>query len=279
MRRASPLLPLHPPSGRRKRQDLQTNLKRTLLLAGIAIALIFGGLSLKKLTETRAKESLKVVEVPPARTHLLQEPYADLYVDKKKDDEPCGDSCSKDHAHTHAAPAGKKEESQVPFYFMTAEDIDGKEQSMRQYAGKVLLITNVASECGFTDSNYRGLQKLYEKFQSRGFEVLAFPCNQFGNQEPGDSQTIKEFAKNKYHVTFPLFKKVEVNGPHTHPIFKYLNILNSAETEPNAADWNFNKYLVGRDGYPIKHYASAFNEAELDADIEKALSAGKVADI
>lgn len=77
----------------------------------------------------------------------------------------------------------------------------------------------------------------------------------------------------RYGVTFPLFKKVEVNGPHTDPIFRYLNILNSAETEPNAADWNFNKYLVGRDGYPIKHYKSAFNEAELEADIQKALSA------
>ncbi|KAK9908740.1 hypothetical protein WJX75_002168 [Coccomyxa subellipsoidea] len=168
MRRTSPLLPLHPPSGRRKRQDLQTNLKRTLLLAGLATALIFGGLSLRKLTDARADKTFKAVE---------------------------------------------KEDSQVPLYLMTAEDIDGKEQSMSQYSGKVLLITNVASQCGFTDSNYKGLQKLYEKFQGRGFEVLAFPCNQFGNQEPGDSQTIKEFAQKKYQVTFPLFKKVEALSP------------------------------------------------------------------
>jgi glutathione peroxidase len=144
-----------------------------------------------------------------------------------------------------------------------------KEQSL-DYADKVLLVVNVASECGFT-SQYKDLQTLYEEFHSRGLEILAFPCNQFGGQEPGTPQQIEQFCSTKYGITFPIFQKTDVNGAHTHPLFVYLKTAAPGLLGTEAIKWNFTKFLIGRDGLPLKRYASASSPASISADIQKLL--------
>ena len=144
-----------------------------------------------------------------------------------------------------------------------------KEQSL-DYVDKVLLVVNVASECGFT-SQYKDLQTLYEEFHSRGLEILAFPCNQFGGQEPGIPQQIEEFCSTKFGITFPIFQKIDVNGPHTHPLFVYLKTAAPGLLGTEAIKWNFTKFLIGRDGLPVKRYASASAPASISADIQKLL--------
>ena len=144
-----------------------------------------------------------------------------------------------------------------------------KEQSL-DYADKVLLVLNVASECGFT-SQYKDLQTLYEEFHSRGLEILAFPCNQFGGQEPGTPQQIEEFCSTKFGITFPIFQKIDVNGPHTHPLFVYLKTAAPGLLGTEAIKWNFTKFLIGRDGLLVKRYASASSPASISADIQKLL--------
>jgi glutathione peroxidase len=144
-----------------------------------------------------------------------------------------------------------------------------KEQSL-DYVDKVLLVVNVASECGFT-SQYKDLQTLYEEFHSRGLEILAFPCNQFGGQEPGTPQQIEEFCSTKFGITFPIFQKIDVNGPHTHPLFVYLKTAAPGLLGTEAIKWNFTKFLIGRDGLLVKRYASASSPASISADIQKLL--------
>jgi glutathione peroxidase len=144
-----------------------------------------------------------------------------------------------------------------------------KEQSL-DYADKVLLVVNVASECGFT-SQYKDLQTLYEEFHSRGLEILAFPCNQFGGQEPGTPQQIEDFCSTKFGITFPIFQKIDVNGPHTHPLFVYLKTAAPGLLGTEAIKWNFTKFLIGRDGLLVKRYASASSPASISADIQKLL--------
>jgi len=144
-----------------------------------------------------------------------------------------------------------------------------KEQSL-DYVDKVLLVVNVASECGFT-SQYKDLQTLYEEFHSRGLEILAFPCNQFGGQEPGTPQQIEEFCSTKFGITFPIFQKTDVNGPHTHPLFIYLKTAAPGLLGTEAIKWNFTKFLIGRDGLLVKRYASASSPASISADIQKLL--------
>jgi glutathione peroxidase len=144
-----------------------------------------------------------------------------------------------------------------------------KEQSL-DYADKVLLVVNVASECGFT-SQYKDLQTLYEEFHSRGLEILAFPCNQFGGQEPGTPQQIEEFCSTKFGITFPIFQKIDVNGPHAHPLFVYLKTAAPGLLGTEAIKWNFTKFLIGRDGLLVKRYASASSPASISADIQKLL--------
>jgi len=144
-----------------------------------------------------------------------------------------------------------------------------KEQSL-DYVDKVLLVVNVASECGFT-SQYKDLQTLYEEFHSRGLEILAFPCNQFGGQEPGTPQQIEEFCSTKFGITFPIFQKIDVNGPHTHPLFVYLKTAAPGLLGTEAIKWNFTKFLIGRNGLLVKRYASASSPASISADIQKLL--------
>jgi glutathione peroxidase len=134
----------------------------------------------------------------------------------------------------------------------TVKGIDGKEVNLADYQGKVLLVVNVASKCGYT-KQYKGLEALYEKYKDQGLIVLGFPCNQFRNQEPGDEKQIQEFCSKEYGVTFPLFAKIEVNGDGTAPFYKTLK--EKAPT-PGKVDWNFEKFLISKDGKVVGRYKS-----------------------
>ena len=135
----------------------------------------------------------------------------------------------------------------------TVKDIDGKEASLKPYNGKVLLIVNVASHCGFTPQ-YKQLEAVYEKYKDKGFVVLGFPCNQFGQQEPGTNEEIKQFCSSKFSVTFPLFDKIEVNGPNRHPL--YASLAGKDSPYPGDIKWNFSKFLISRDGKILKRFES-----------------------
>ena len=155
-------------------------------------------------------------------------------------------------------------------YDFSARTIDGKEISLKEFQGKTLLIVNVASRCGFT-TQYDGLEKIYLKYKDRGFVVLGFPCNQFGEQEPGSEEEIKNFCSLKFNVTFPMFAKIEVNGENAHPLYQYLKKEEKGIFGTEAIKWNFTKFLVGSDGQVIKRYAPKDTPESLDKDIEKIL--------
>ena len=157
-------------------------------------------------------------------------------------------------------------------YDIPVKDIDGKATTLGAYRGKVLLIVNVASACGFT-KQYAGLETIFEKYRAQGFAVLGFPCNQFGGQESGSNETIKTFCSTKFHVQFPLFDKIEVNGDNRHPLYTFLAGPNSLF--PGKISWNFNKFLIGRDGKIIMRFDSKVSpeSPELTGAIEAALTA------
>jgi glutathione peroxidase len=148
--------------------------------------------------------------------------------------------------------------------------LNGTQEHVIDYAGKVLLVVNVASECGFTPQ-YKELQALYDEFHDQDLEILAFPCNQFGGQEPGTPQQIEAFCSTRFGVTFPIFQKTDVNGAHAHPLFEYLKTAAPGLLGTEAIKWNFTKFLVNRDGLPIKRYASASSPSSISADIKKLL--------
>ena len=152
------------------------------------------------------------------------------------------------------------------------KDIDGKGVSLGAYRGKVLLIVNVASKCGFTPQ-YKELESVYEKYKDQGLVVLGFPCNQFGGQEPGSNDEIKQFCSSKFNVTFPLFDKIDVNGPNRHPL--YNTLAGKDSPYPGDIKWNFSKFLVGRDGTILKRFESRVvpNSPEVTQAIEAALAA------
>jgi glutathione peroxidase len=150
---------------------------------------------------------------------------------------------------------------------------DGSQTSLAQYRGKVLLIVNTASQCGFTP-HYQGLQELYAQFAAQGLEVLAFPCNQFGGQEPGDAATIGAFCETSYGVRFPLFAKIDVNGDHADPLFDFLKASAPGILGTQAIKWNFTKFLVRRDGTVFNRYAPATKPEELTSDIQMLLAEG-----
>lgn len=152
----------------------------------------------------------------------------------------------------------------------TMKTIDGKEQPLAAYQGKVLLIVNVASKCGFTPQ-YKGLEALYGKYKDRGLVVLGFPANNFMGQEPGTEEQIKEFCSLKYGVTFPMFAKISVKGGDIHPLYKYLT---ESSSPPGAVSWNFNKFLVDRSGNVVARWGSktAPEDKELAGKIEEALA-------
>jgi len=155
-------------------------------------------------------------------------------------------------------------------YAFTTTNNKGEEVPLSRFEGKVLLIVNTASKCGFTNQ-YKGLQELYTKYQPLGLEILAFPCNQFGKQEPGDDNDIKQFCEMNYQTTFPLFSKIDVNGDDTHPLFQFLKESQPGILGTEMIKWNFTKFLVDRGGIPIKRYAPQDTPESLQSDIENAL--------
>jgi len=170
---------------------------------------------------------------------------------------------------TTATADGKNPSS---IYDFTMKNIDGKDVPLGQYKGKLLLIVNVASQCGNTPQ-YKDLEALYQKYKDRGFVILGFPANNFGAQEPGTDAEIKAFCETNYHVTFDMFSKISVKGPDQHPLYRYLT---STETDPNYAGdvkWNFQKYLVGKDGKVLAKFLSKVQplSPEVTAAIDNAL--------
>jgi glutathione peroxidase len=143
----------------------------------------------------------------------------------------------------------------------TAKTIDGTDKALKDYAGKALLVVNVASQCGLTPQ-YEGLQKLYEQYRGRGLEVLGFPCNQFGSQEPGTEKQIKTFCETRFGVTFPLFAKLEVNGAGRHPLYAFLTAQPTQPDGPGDIQWNFAKFLIDKAGRIVARYSPTVAPAD-----------------
>ena len=152
-------------------------------------------------------------------------------------------------------------------YDFSATTLDGRDISLGDYKGKVLLIVNTASKCGFTPQ-YDGLEKLHRQYGERGLAVLGFPCNQFGAQEPGDAAEIANLCSLTYQVSFPMFAKVDVNGDNAHPLFQFLKIAKPGLLGTEGIKWNFTKFLVDRNGEVVERYAPATKPAELEKTIE-----------
>jgi len=155
-------------------------------------------------------------------------------------------------------------------YEFSPDNARGDAQPLDAYRGKVLLIVNTASKCGFTPQ-FEGLEKLHKQYADRGLVVLGFPCNQFGNQDPGSDEEIQEFCQINYGVSFPVFGKLEVNGPDADPLFKYLKSEAPGALGTEAIKWNFTKFLVNRKGQVVKRYASATKPKQMTDEIEALL--------
>ncbi len=155
-------------------------------------------------------------------------------------------------------------------YDFKAKSIEGKDVDLTLFKGKPLLIVNVASECGFTPQ-YHGLEALYKKYHAQGFEILGFPCNQFGGQEPGQDADIKSACELRFGVTFPLFSKIDVNGPKAHPLYQYLVKEKPGILGLKKIKWNFTKFLVDKNGSVKKRYAPTAKPEDLEADIKAIL--------
>jgi len=155
-------------------------------------------------------------------------------------------------------------------YDFSANDIDGKERGLAEFRGKVVLIVNVASQCGFTPQ-YKGLEALHRKYASQGVEVLGFPCNQFGKQEPGEASEIKNFCSLTYDVTFPVFAKIDVNGQNAHPLYKYLENEKRGFLGSKSIKWNFTKFLINKDGQVLARFAPTVTPEQLDGVIARLL--------
>jgi glutathione peroxidase len=158
----------------------------------------------------------------------------------------------------------------MPIYDIEVTTINGEPQRLEIYRGQVLLIVNVASQCGFTPQ-YAGLEALYRKFRDQGFTVLGFPCNQFGHQERGDEIEIKNFCQLKYEVTFPLFAKLNVNGPNAHPLYDFLKTARPGLLGTRRIKWNFTKFLVDREGNVVRRFGPSFKPERLEARIKQLL--------
>ena len=163
----------------------------------------------------------------------------------------------------------KEKDNQMSIYDFKAKTIDGTEKSLSDYKGKVLLIVNVASKCGFT-KQYEGLQELYKKYKDQGFEILGFPCNQFGSQEPGSNEEIKQFCTLNYGVSFQIFDKIEVNGDDAHPIYKYLT-KEKGGLVTDAIKWTCTKFLIDKEGNVVSRFAPQTTPSSIENDIEKLL--------
>jgi len=158
----------------------------------------------------------------------------------------------------------------MTIYNYNAATLAGEEVGLGNWRGRVLVIVNTASECGFTPQ-YAGLETLYRKLEPEGLTVLGFPCNQFGGQEPGNEAEIGAFCQKNYGVTFPMFAKVDVKGPSAHPLFQYLSQAKPGFLGTEGIKWNFTKFLIGRDGEPVARFAPQTKPEELEAPIRKLL--------
>ncbi|KAI6680413.1 hypothetical protein NL676_034294 [Syzygium grande] len=176
-----------------------------------------------------------------------------------------GPGCRSSGVHARAA-TGKT------LYDFTVKDIDSKDVSLSKFKGKVLLIVNVASKCGLTTSNYKELSHIYEKYKTQGFEILAFPCNQFGGQEPGSNPEIKQFACTRFKAEFPIFDKVDVNGPGTAPVYQFLKST-AGGFLGDLIKWNFEKFLVDKNGKVVERYPPTTSPFQIEKDIQKLLAA------
>lgn len=166
--------------------------------------------------------------------------------------------------------AKSQQEKTMKFYNLTAKDIDGKSVKMDRFQGKVILVVNTASKCGFT-GQFKDLEKLYKKYKEKGLVILGFPCNQFMNQDPGSNKEIMSFCKLNYGVTFPMFSKIKVNGDETHPIYKYLKQHSTGFMGTEFIKWNFTKFLIDRKGVVKERFSSSFIGEELEREILKYL--------
>ena len=155
-------------------------------------------------------------------------------------------------------------------YDFSGLNIKGEEVPLDQYKGKVMLIVNTASKCGFTPQ-YKGLEELYKNYKDKGLEILGFPCNQFGKQEPGNEEQITEFCELNFGVTFPLFKKIDVNGPDAHPLYKFLKSEAPGLLGSEAIKWNFTKFLVDQNGKVVKRFAPTDTPDKIEKHVAKLL--------
>ena len=158
----------------------------------------------------------------------------------------------------------------APIYEFSANSLQGARINLSDYAGKVLLIVNTASKCGFTPQ-YKELEVIYEKYRERGLEILGFPCNQFGKQEPGAAEEIGAFCEKNYGVNFPMFEKIDVNGDNAHPLYRHLKAEAPGLLGSEGIKWNFTKFLVGRDGRVVQRYAPLTKPLDIVSDIEALL--------
>ena len=158
----------------------------------------------------------------------------------------------------------------APIYSFKAPRLNGQEQSLADYEGKVMLVVNTASKCGFTPQ-YEGLEKVYQQYKDKGLVVLGFPCNQFGAQEPGGKEEIQEFCQLNYGVSFPMFDKIDVNGHNTHPLYEYLKKQATGVLGSESIKWNFTKFLVNRDGKVVDRFAPTTKPEDMARDIEALL--------
>jgi glutathione peroxidase len=163
-----------------------------------------------------------------------------------------------------------KEHNMFSIYDFQVDTIQGEKTTLEPYKGKVLLIVNVASQCGFT-RQYDGLEALYRKYKDKGLVVLGFPCNQFGSQEPGTEKEIQNFCRVNFGVTFPMFSKINVNGEDTHPLYQYLKSQKPGLLGTEAIKWNFTKFLVDKEGNVVERFGSSTKPVELEDDIEALL--------
>ena len=157
-------------------------------------------------------------------------------------------------------------------YDITCQSIQGKNETLAKHKGKVLLIVNTASQCGFTPQ-FQGLEDLYKKYHAQGLEILGFPCNQFGSQDPGENDEILAFCQTNYGVTFPMFAKIEVNGPDTHPLFRHLKNKAPGLFGSETIKWNFTKFLVDKTGAVKERYAPTTKPSDLETALQALLNA------
>lgn len=212
------------------------------------------------------------------RSHLLLLllSFPALYAFSSDGDVPssCPARLASDRPFSHLDMAtGDKWKDACSIHDFVAEDIRGQEVPLSKYAGHVVLIVNLASQCGFTDSNYKQLQELHDKYASHNppLSILGFPCNQFGSQEPGSNEEVAKFCSAKYNVKFDLFGKVDVNGDDAHPLWKYLKHKQGG-TFGDRIKWNFTKFLVNKAGQPVARYAPTTEPNAIESDIKKLLA-------